>query len=432
MSGNCESPTDGHRPRRRHSLDRTGVRAEAGLRHSAVGTPDPRAQCSMPTGRKLYAMTIGSAKDFRHIAKRRLPRFLFDYVDGGSYREDTLRRNTTDLAQIRLRQRVLRDVAHVALNTSWFGKDVAFPVGLAPVGLTGMYARRGEVQAARAARSRGIPFCLSTVSVCDIAEVVRGAGQIWFQLYVIRDRAFMRDLLAVAAEQGCDTLVFTVDMPVPGARYRDEHSGLSGPFGSARRLLQAVGKPRWAWDVGIRGRPHRLGNVAPVLGSNSGLDDFMGWLAANFDPAIEWRDLEWVRSAWKGSLVIKGILEPDDARRARDLGADGIVVSNHGGRQLDGALSTATALPPIADAMRGEITILADSGVRDGLDVIRMLALGADGVLLGRAFVYALAAGGQAGVEMLLDRIEREMRVAMSLTGCRSIAEINASILAGA
>lgn len=375
-------------------------------------------------------MIISSGADFRQAAKRRLPRFLFDYIDGGAYGEDTLRRNVEDLSHIQLRQRVLRDVSDVSLETAWFGKKLGLPVGLAPVGLTGMYARRGEVQAARAARLRNIPFCLSTVSVCDIAEVVRGAGPIWFQLYVIKDRAFMRDLLAVAAEQGCETLVFTVDMPVPGARYRDAHSGMSGPFAPARRLMQAMGKPGWAWDVGLRGRPHRLGNVAPVLGANSGLADFMGWLAANFDPAIEWRDLEWIRSVWKGSLVIKGILEPDDARSARDLGADGIVVSNHGGRQLDGAVSTAVALPAIADAVRGDLTILADSGVRTGLDVLRMLALGAHGVLLGRAWVYALAARGQAGVETMLDLIEREMRVAMSLTGCRRIEEIDRSILA--
>ena len=374
-------------------------------------------------------MIISSGADFREAARHRLPRFLFDYIDGGSYAEDTLRRNESDLALIHLRQRVLRDVSRVSLQTSWFGKEIAMPVGLAPVGLTGMFARRGEVQAARAAKSRKVPFCLSTVSVCDIAEVVRGAGPIWFQLYMIKDRAFMRDLLAIAAEQGCDTLLFTVDMPAPGARYRDAHSGLSGPNASLRRLAQAVTKPQWAWDVGICGRPHRLGNVAPVLGASSGLTDFMGWLAANFDPAIEWRDLEWIRSSWKGSLVIKGILEADDARAARDLGADGVVVSNHGGRQLDGALSTAKALPSIADAVGGDLTVLVDSGVRTGLDVLRMLALGARGVLLGRAWVYALAARGQGGVETLLDLVEREIRLAMSLTGCRSIDEIDRSIL---
>lgn len=240
----------------------------------------------------------------------------------------------------------------------------------------------------------------------------------------------MRDLLAIAAEHGCKTLVFTVDMPVPGARYRDAHSGLSGPRASLQRVMQAMGKPGWAWDVGLRGRPHQLGNVAPVLGSDSGLTDFMGWLADNFDPAIEWKDLEWIRDAWKGSLVIKGILETDDARAARDLGADGIVVSNHGGRQLDGAMSTAAALPAIADAVRNDITVLVDSGVRTGLDVIRMLALGAHGVLLGRAWVYALAARGQIGVEALLDLIERELRVAMSLTGCSRIKDIDSNILA--
>lgn len=375
-------------------------------------------------------MIISSGADFRRAAQRRLPRFLFDYIDGGSYGEDTLRRNVEDLSRIHLRQRVLRDVSDISLETSWFGKKLSLPVGLAPVGLTGMYARRGEVQAARAAQARNIPFCLSTVSVCDIAEVVRGAGPVWFQLYVIKDRAFMRDLLTVAAEQGCETLVFTVDMPVPGARYRDAHSGMSGPFAPSRRLLQAMGKPGWAWDVGVCGRPHHLGNVAPVLGKNSGLTDFMGWLAQNFDPAIAWRDLEWIRSTWKGSLVIKGLLEVDDARAARDLGADGIVVSNHGGRQLDGALSTAAAVPAIAGAVGSDLTILADSGIRTGLDVLRMLALGAHGVLLGRAWVYALAARGQSGVETLLDLIEREMRVAMSLTGCTRIKDVSSGILA--
>ncbi|MFD0849009.1 FMN-dependent L-lactate dehydrogenase LldD [Sphingosinicella xenopeptidilytica] len=375
-------------------------------------------------------MIISSGADFRSAAQRRLPRFLFDYIDGGSYGEDTLRRNVEDLSRIHLRQRVLRNVSDISLETRWFGKKYGLPVGLAPVGLTGMYARRGEVQAARAAQSRKIPFCLSTVSVCDIAEVVRSSGSIWFQLYVIRDRAFMRDLLAVAAEEGCETLVFTVDMPVPGARYRDAHSGMSGPLASSRRLLQAIKKPAWAWDVGVCGRPHRLGNIAPILGTNSGLTDFMGWLAKNFDPSIQWRDLEWIRSTWKGSLVIKGILEPDDARAARDLGADGIVVSNHGGRQLDGALSTTAALPAIVEAVGSDLTVLADSGVRTGLDVLRMLALGAHGVLLGRAWVYALAARGQSGVETLLDLIEREMRLAMSLTGCTRIEDVNRNILA--
>lgn len=374
-------------------------------------------------------MIVSSGKDYRAAAKRRLPRFLFDYIDGGSYGEETLARNLSDLGAVQLRQRVLRGVGDISLETDWFGMRQAMPVALAPVGLTGMYARRGEVQAARAAARKGVPFCLSTVSVCDIAEVVEGAGPIWFQLYVIRDRAFMADLLATAKAHGCRALVFTVDMPVPGARYRDAHSGLSGPAAPMRRLLQAMGKPRWAWDVGLRGRPHSLGNVAPVLASGSGLTDFMGWLAANFDPTIAWKDLEWIRSAWDGPLIIKGVLDVEDAKSAAALGADGIVVSNHGGRQLDGTSSSAAALPAIADAVRDKLTIFADSGVRTGLDVVRMLALGAHGVLLGRAWVYALAAAGQPGVTRLLEIVEQEIRVAMALSGCRAIADIDGSAL---
>ncbi|MFV0623297.1 FMN-dependent L-lactate dehydrogenase LldD [Sphingomonas sp. ac-8] len=376
-------------------------------------------------------MIVSSTLDFREAARRRLPRFLFDYADGGAYAEHTMARNVADLADIALRQRVLRDVAEIDLGTSLFGRRMALPVGLGPVGISGMYHRRGETQAARAAARAGVPFCLSTVSICPLAEVKRasGSGPLWFQLYVIRDRAFMRDLIATAKEQGAEALVFTVDMPVPGARYRDAHSGMSGPGASFKRVLQALGRPGWAWDVGLRGRPHQLGNLEPVLGAKSGLNDYMGWLGANFDPSISWADLEWIRAAWDGPLIIKGILDVEDARSAVAIGADGIVVSNHGGRQLDGVLSTARALPAIADAVRGQVTVLADSGVRSGLDVVRMLALGAEGVLLGRAWVYALAARGEAGIDLLMTLIGREMRVAMALTGVRSIAEIDRSVL---
>ena len=376
-------------------------------------------------------MIVSSTTDFREAARRKLPRFLFDYIDGGAYAERTLGRNVSDLADIALRQRVLKDVSAGDPSTTLFGVKQALPVALAPVGLTGMYARRGEVQAARAAAKKGVPLCLSTVSVCDVDEVSKASSNpIWFQLYVLRDRAFMRDLLIRARDAGATALVFTVDMPVPGARYRDAHSGMSGPNAAARRLVQAVFKPQWAWDVGVMGRPHTLGNVAPVLGKNSGLEDFMGWLGANFDPSIQWKDLEWIRDLWKGPLIIKGVLDPEDARAAADIGADGVVVSNHGGRQLDGVLSSARALPAIADAVGDKLTVLADSGVRSGLDVVRMLALGAKGVLLGRAFVYALATNGEAGVTQLLDLIEKEMRVAMALTGVRDVASIDRSILA--
>ena len=375
-------------------------------------------------------MIISSATDFREAARRRLPRFLFDYADGGAYAEETLRRNVSDLAGIALRQRVLKDVASIDLKTTLFGRDMALPVALGRVGFSGLYARRGEMQAARAARAAGVPMCLSTVSICPIEHVAQVADPFWFQLYVIRDRGFMKDLIATARAAGANAMVFTVDMPVPGARYRDAHSGMSGPNAALRRVLQAMGKPRWSWDVGLRGRPHTLGNLLPVLGKDSGLNDYMGWLGANFDPSIQWRDLEWIRAAWDGPLIIKGILDPEDAREAAAIGADGIVVSNHGGRQLDGVLSSARALPAIADAVGDALTVLADGGVRNGLDVVRMLALGARGVLLGRAWVYALAAQGEAGVAKLLELIAREMTVAMTLTGVNRIGAIDRSILA--
>jgi L-lactate dehydrogenase (cytochrome) len=372
-------------------------------------------------------MIISSTLDFREAARRRLPRFLFDYADGGANSEYTLQRNVQDLSEVALRQRVLMGGGAVDLKTTLFGHERPLPIMLGPVGIAGMYRRRGETQAARAARTAGIPFCVSTVSLCSLAEVVKAAGSehVWFQLYVIRDRAFMRDLLAGAREAGVKALVFTVDMPVPGSRYRDAHSGMSGPRAPLRRILQAIGKPGWAWDVGLHGRPHRLGNLEPVLGKASGLNDYMGWLGANFDPSIVWKDLDWIRAGWQGPLIIKGILDPEDARAAADIGADGIVVSNHGGRQLDGVLSSTRALPAVADAVGDRVTVLADSGVRSGLDVVRMLALGAKGVLLGRAWLFALAARGEVGVTQLLDLLAREMRVAMTLTGAHRIGDIN-------
>jgi L-lactate dehydrogenase (cytochrome) len=374
---------------------------------------------------------ISSPLDFREAARRRLPRFLFDYAEGGANNESTLRRNVSDLAEIALAQRVLSGVGEVDLKTALFGAEQSLPVILGPVGIGGMYRRRGEVQAAKAALASSVPFCLSTVSLCSLSEVASGAGpeRLWFQLYVIRDRSFMRHALQTAKEIGVRVLVFTVDMPVPGARYRDAHSGMSGPRAPLRRFLQALTHPRWSWDVGLMGRPHRLGNLAPVLGKASGLKDYMGWLGANFDPTIRWKDLDFIRAEWPGPLIIKGILDPADARAAADLGADGIVVSNHGGRQLDGALSSIRALPPIAEAVGDRLTVLADSGVRSGVDVVRMLASGAKGVLLGRAWVYALAAAGEAGVQQLLEIIAKEMRVAMTLTGAARVSDLSRSNL---
>ncbi|MDB5720132.1 MAG: lldD [Alphaproteobacteria bacterium] len=374
-----------------------------------------------------------STLDYRELARRRLPHSLFEYIDGGSYGEVTLRRNVADLQAIELRQRVLADVSSIDLSATLLGERLRMPVGLGPIGLAGMNARRGEVQAMRAAHAAGLNFCLSTVSACPLAEVAAAAkAPFWFQLYMIRDRGFMVDLLDQAKAAGCSALFFTVDMAVPGSRYRDYRSGLAGASGlrgSVRRVFQAMKRPLWAWDVGLRGRPHQLGNVAPVLGPDTGLEDFFAWMRDNFDPSVTWRDLDFIRQHWSGPLVIKGILDAEDAREAARLGADGIVVSNHGGRQLDGVPSTAHALPAIAEAVGESLTVLADGGVRTGLDVVRMLALGAKGVLLGRAWAYALAAHGEAGVAHMLQLVEAEMRVAMALTACTSIAEIGPDIL---
>ena len=375
-------------------------------------------------------MIISSAHDYREAARRRLPPFLFHYIDGGAYAEYTLKRNVEDLSKIALRQRVLKDMSSLSLETKLFDETLSMPVALSPVGLTGMYARRGEVQAAVAADQKGIPFTLSTVSVCPIEEVTSAIQRpMWFQLYVLRDRGFMKNALERAKAAGCSTLVFTVDMPVPGARYRDAHSGMSGPNVLMRRYFQSVLHPRWAWDVGLFGRPHDLGNISKYLGKPTGLENYIDWLGSNFDPSISWKDLEWIREFWDGPMVIKGILDPEDAKDAVRFGADGIVVSNHGGRQLDGVLSTARALPPIADAVKGDLKILVDSGIRSGLDVVRMLALGADACMLGRAFVYALGAAGGAGVSHLLELIDKEMQVAMTLTGAKTIQDITSDCL---
>ena len=379
-------------------------------------------------------MTAAAVIDYRDLARRRTPHFLFEYVDGGAYDEVTLKRNVDDLRAVALRQRVLRDVSRIDLTTTLFGQEWAMPIGLAPVGLAGLNARRGEVQAARAAEAAGAPFCLSTVSVCPIEEVAGALKKpFWFQLYMVRDRAFVLDLLAKAKASGCSALVFTVDLPVPGARYRDVRSGLAGAAGASgalRRAWQALQRPGWALDVGLMGGPHTLGNVAPMLGGQTGLEDFFAWMSRNFDPSVTWRDLDFIRETWDGPLIIKGVLDPDDARQAKAIGADGVVVSNHGGRQLDGVLSTARALPAIVDAVGGDLTVLADGGVRSGLDVARLMAMGAQGVLVGRAWVYALAGGGQAGVARALALMAAELRVAMALTGVNKVSDLGPDCLA--
>jgi len=375
-------------------------------------------------------MIISAPTDYREAARRRLPRFLFDYIDGGAVTENTMTSNAAALQTIALRQRVLQGVGEPSLDAAIMGSRWAMPIALGPVGATGMYARRGEVQAARAAAAAGVPYTLSTVSVCPIEEVARGAsGELWSQLYVLRDRGYMRNALERAWAAGMKTLVFTVDMPVPGSRYRDRRSGMSGPAATLRQYAQAVTHPHWACDVGLLGRPLSFGNIEAYTGRKMSMNDYMGFIGSNFDPSIGWSELEWIRDSWKGKLVIKGLLDPDDARDARRLGADGIVVSNHGGRQLDGTISTARALPDVVDAVGGDLTVLADSGVRSGLDVVRMLALGAKGVLLGRAYIYALAARGQRGVSHLLDLFAADMKITMTLIGAKSPADISRDAL---
>ena len=375
-------------------------------------------------------MIVSAPSDYREAARRRLPRFLFDYIDGGAVAENTMNANATELASVALRQRVLCGAGEPTLATTILDASWAMPVALGPVGATGMYARRGEVQAARAASRAGIPYTLSTVSVCSIEEVASHAsGALWSQLYVLKDRGYMHNALERAWAAGMKTLVFTFDMPIPGSRYRDNRSGMSGPHASLRQYLQACTHPRWAMNVGLAGRPLSFGNIEAYTGHKMTMDDYMGFISNNFDPSIAWHDLEWIRDSWQGKLIIKGILDADDARNAVRLGADGIVVSNHGGRQLDGAIPTARALPRVVDAVGDDLTVLADSGVRSGVDVIRLLALGAKGVLLGRAYIYALAAAGEAGVAHLLRLFAEDMKVTMTLTGATSPSAISLDCL---
>ncbi|ODT58420.1 MAG: alpha-hydroxy-acid oxidizing enzyme [Phenylobacterium sp. SCN 69-14] len=378
-------------------------------------------------------MKPASVADYRELARRRLPPMFFEYIDGGSYAEATLRRNVADMEAIALRQRVMRDMSQLDLSVEVFGEKLSMPVGLAPVGMAGMYARRGEAQAARAAAGAGIPFCLSTVGVCSVDEVTAAAGTPpWFQLYMLKDRGYMRDLLGRAKAAGCRVLVFTVDLPLPGARYRDVRSGFSGATalsGALNTAWQGMTHPGWSWDVYANGKPHTLGNVQSAVTGGRRVTDFLGWIARNFDRSVTWADLDFVREVWDGPIVIKGVLDPEDARDAVKAGAQGLVVSNHGGRQLDGVRSSISALPAIVDAVGGDLEVFMDGGVRSGLDVLKALALGAKACFLGRAWAYALGAGGQPMVEKMLGTIRSELSTAMVLTGCVSAASADKLLL---
>ena len=377
-------------------------------------------------------MKPASVSDYRVLARRRLPPMFYEYIDGGSYAEVTLGRNVVDMEAIALRQRVMRDMTTLNMTIQTLGQTLAMPVGLAPVGMAGMYAQRGEVQASRAATAAGIPFCLSTVSVCAVEEVAATGTAPWFQLYMLKDRGYMRDLLARAKSAGCPVLVFTVDLPLPGSRYRDVRSGFTGSSGISGALntaWQGVTHPAWVWDLYVGGRPHTLGNVQGAIPDGRRVTDFLSWIAKNFDRSVTWADLDFVRQNWDGPIVIKGVLDPADARDTVKAGAQGLIVSNHGGRQLDGVKSSISALPRIVDAVGGDLDVFMDGGVRSGLDVLKALALGAKACFVGRAWAYALGAGGEAMVSKMLATLKSELATAMILTGCSDVSKADNSLL---
>ncbi len=379
----------------------------------------------------IYDVVPVTVGDYRRRARRRLPRFLFDYLDGGANDEKTVAANERDFDRFRLRQRVLRNVDGVSTASELAGKAVRMPLVLAPVGMAGMYARRGEVQGSRAAQRSGVPFATSTVGICSVEEVAANGRAPWFQLYMLRDRALVERLLGRAEAAGCDTLLFTVDLAVAGMRLRDYRNGMlgGGLLGRLSYFAQLATSPLWAVDVGLRGKPHNFGNLRDVVPDPDDLNAYKAFIDAQFDPSVTWEDITWLRSIWKGRLIIKGVLEVDDARAAVDSGADGIVVSNHGGRQLDGVASSICKLGAISSALRGQTEILLDGGIRSGIDMAKALALGAQGVLVGRPWIYALAVGGESAVVSLLDVMQRELAVAMALLGIRSVDDFNADLV---
>lgn len=377
-------------------------------------------------------MKPASVSDYRELARRRLPPMFFEYIDGGSYAEVTLKRNVADFEAIALRQRVMRDMTRLNLSTTAVGQPMDMPLGLSPVGMAGMYARRGEAQAARAAKAAGLPFCLSTVSVCSLEEVAATGQAPWFQLYMLKDRGYMAALLARAKAAGCPVLVFTVDLPLPGSRYRDVRSGFTGATGASGALntaWQGMTHPAWVWDLYAGGRPHTLGNVQDAVTEGRKVTDFLSWIARNFDRSVTWADLDFVRQTWDGPIIIKGVLDPDDARDAVKAGAQGLIVSNHGGRQLDGVMSSVAALPRIVDAVGDDLEVFVDGGIRSGLDVLKALALGARACFVGRAWAYALGAGGEAMVARMLGTLKSELATAMILTGCEDVRTADRSLL---
>jgi L-lactate dehydrogenase (cytochrome) len=371
-------------------------------------------------------------EDYRRLARRSLPRVLSEYIEGGSLSESALGRNVSDFQDVHLRQRVLTGVEQVSLATEILGTSLSMPLVLAPIGMTGMFARRGEVKAARAARDAGIVMCNSTMAICDVREVVAAAGPVWYQLYLLRDRAHMKVLLERVWSLGCRVLVFTVDVAVPGERQREHRQGMAGgstPLEAIARAFDGLTHPQWLWDVWLHGRPHSFGNVHEAYGGG-GIGGFWSWVKEALQVSLTPDDIAWVRDNWPGKLLIKGVLDPEDARRAVDAGADGVIVSNHGGRQLDSALSGIKALPRVVEAVGDRAVVMMDGGVRSGEDVVRALALGAQGVMLGRAWVWGLAARGEPGVAHVLELLRKQMTTTMVLAGCDDVRKIGPQMLA--
>jgi L-lactate dehydrogenase (cytochrome) len=373
---------------------------------------------------------VTNIMDLRALARRRVPRAFFEYADRGSYDESTLHENCAALARIRLRQRVMIDVDDRSLATEIMGQPVSMPLAIAPTGLTGLQHGSGEIHGARAAARAGIPFCLSTMSICSI-EQVRAATDtpFWFQVYVMRDRGFTRELIGRAREAGCPALMLTADLTVQGQRHREIKNGLAvPPKVTLRNLFDIASKPRWAWNV-LRAPSRSFGNLEGRIGGADSLTTLAQWIANQFDPTLSWQDLAWIRELWPGKLIVKGIMDAEDARLAAEHGVDAIVVSNHGGRQLDGAPATIDVLPQIVDAVGGRIEVLFDSGITSGQDLLKALALGARAGLIGKAFLYGLGAKGEAGVTQAIEIIRRELSVTMALTGQRDARSISPDVL---
>jgi L-lactate dehydrogenase (cytochrome) len=373
---------------------------------------------------------ITSVADLRELAKRRVPRAFFEYADRGSYEETTLRANREALARISLRQRVMRNVDNRSLATDIVGQPVSMPLAIAPTGLTGLQRGGGEILGARAAAKAGIPFCLSTVSICSIEQVHDAVKTpFWFQVYVMRDRGFTRELIERAKAADCSALMLTADLTVQGQRHREIKNGLSVPPRiTLHNVLDMLSKPRWAWSM-LHAPSRSFGNLKGRIENTDSLTTLAQWIANQFDPTLSWEDLEWIRALWPGKLIIKGILDPDDARMAADHGVDAIVVSNHGGRQLDGAPASIDVLPSIVQAVGDRMQVLFDGGILSGQDLLKALACGAHAGLIGKAFLYGLGAMGEAGVTQAIELIRRELSVSMALTGQTDVRNITTDVI---